>query len=226
MTRFLFTISACVGFAVTPGYAVTTTVYANGEITYICLESKANQNLAKSFHGDDDTGNDLAELPQGEQTFAGAKFKVGHGAIQLRSKMLPQMPEKVEGIKVDQACAKLYVLHACGWGATGSESVADGTVIGQFTVHYEDSTSAVIPIAYGKDVRDWWNHDNSKPVTHGKVAWSGLNNRSRMFNVGVRLYLSTWENPQPDKKVRSIDYIATGDTAAAPFCIAITAESK
>jgi hypothetical protein len=220
MTCLLFTASACLGFG------VTLAMNANKDITYIRLDPKANQKLAENFHGDDDVGNHLAELPKGEQTFAGAKFKIGDGAIQLGSTMLPHMPEKIEGIKIDQSFAKLYVLHACGWGAAGPESVSDGTVIGQYTVHYEDNTSAVVPIAYGKDVRDWWNHDNSKPVTRGKVAWSGSSDLSRMFNVGIRLYLSTWENPQPDKKVRSIDYIATGDTAAAPFCVAMTAESK
>jgi hypothetical protein len=209
------------------GFGATLAVNADKEITYIRLDSKANQKLVENFHGDDDVGNDLAELPKGKQTFAGAKFMVGEGAIQLRSTMLPHMPEKIVGIKVDQTFAKLYVLHACGWGAAGtSESVSDDTVIGQYKVHYEDNTSVVIPIAYGRDVRDWWNHDNSKPVTRGKVAWSGSNDLSRMFNVSIRLYLSTWENPQPDKKVRSIDYIATGDTAAAPFCVAMTAESK
>jgi hypothetical protein len=220
VTSSLFMATACLGFG------MTLAVQADKEITYIRFDSKANQKLAKNFHGDDGVGNDLAELPKGEQTFAGAKFEVGEGAIQLRSTMLPQMPEKIEGIKVGQPFAKLYVLHGCGWGGAGSDSVSDDTVIGQYTVHYEDNTSAVIPIAYGKDVRDWWNHDNSKPVTRGKVAWIGSNENSRMFNVNIRLYLSTWENPQPDKKVRSIDYISTGNTAAAPFCVAMTAESK
>jgi hypothetical protein len=30
----------------------------------------------------------------------------------------------------------------------------------------------------------------------------------------------------PGKKVVSIDYVSTGDTAAAPFCVAMTAETK
>jgi hypothetical protein len=208
------------------GLGATWAVNADEEIVYIRLDANANQKLTENFHGDNDVGNDLAELPKGEQTFAGAKFKVGEMAIQLRSTMLPHMPEKIEGIKVDRSFAKLYVLHGCGWGAGGSESVSDGTVIGQYIVHYEDNTRAVIPIAYGKDVRDWWNHDNSQPVTRGKVAWTGSNDLSRMFNVGIRLFLSTWENPQRDKKVRSMDYIAIGDTAAAPFCVAMTVESK
>ena len=46
--------------------------------------------------------------------------------------------------------------------------------------------------------------------------------------AGARLYLyrGTWQNPHPDKRVVSIDYHSANDTAAAPFCVAITAESK
>jgi hypothetical protein len=41
------------------------------------------------------------------------------------------------------------------------------------------------------------------------------------------LFLTTWENPNPKKKVVSLDYVATvPEGPAAPFCVAITAEDK
>src|SRR5262249_6953502 len=52
----------------------------------------------------------------------------------------------------------------------------------------------------------------------------GENEASKTRNSGIRLYLTTWKNPNPGKKVASIDFTRTDGTPAAPFCVAITAE--
>ena len=87
----------------------------------------------------------------------------------------------------------------------------------------DDETSETIPIVYGVDLSDWWNVDDSKEVERGKVVWEGTT-RSFGRGVQIRLYLATWENPHPEKKVTSITYVSTGTTEAAPFCVAMTAE--
>ena len=104
-------VTCCALTAVTAGAA-------EDEATYIPidLEIKTNQKLDESFHGDGGPGNNLQELPQGEQTFGGVEFRVGEGCIQLGGPRLPKMPEKVPGIRVGLAVAKLHVLHATGWG--------------------------------------------------------------------------------------------------------------
>jgi hypothetical protein len=35
-----------------------------------------------------------------------------------------------------------------------------------------------------------------------------------------------WENPKPDKQVKTIDFANKKDSSCAPFCVAITAEGK
>jgi hypothetical protein len=40
----------------------------------------------------------------------------------------------------------------------------------------------------------------------------------------IRLYLATWKNPEPRRKVVSIDFGSTSYTGTNPFCVAITAE--
>ena len=48
----------------------------------------------------------------------------------------------------------------------------------------------------------------------------------RASGLKIKLFLTTWENPQPNKVIRTIDYVMTGDrqhTGAAPFCVAISA---
>ncbi|MFH1923811.1 MAG: HEAT repeat domain-containing protein [Planctomycetota bacterium] len=194
-----------------------------GKLTYVDLRGKANQKLAEGFHGGT-VDNNLAELPEGEQTFAGVRFKIADGLIQLGGKNLPDKPEQVEGVPVDNQFTRLYILHSTGYTKRTPHDVADGAMIGQYKVHYEDKTEEIIPIVYGEDVRDWWNIDRSKAVTRGRVVWVGSNAPTRSRNMKLRLYLTVWENPHPDNKVISISYVSTNTTAAAPFCVAMTAE--
>jgi hypothetical protein len=192
-----------------------------GEVIYLDLQPKANQKLKEPLHGAT-AGNDLSELPQGEQRFAGVKFKVGKSLIQLAGQNYQAKPDKVEGIKVGQGFVKLHILHAAGFGY----KTADNTVIGKYLVHYNDKTSETIEIVHGKDVRDWWFYADSPGVSRGKVAWVGSNRHAKNSNGKIRLYLTTWKNPHPKKKVLSIDYLSTKSTLAAPFCVAMTVEGK
>jgi hypothetical protein len=80
---------------------------------------------------------------------------------------------------------------------------------------------------YGRDVVDWWAYPDRKGPTKGKAVWEGENEASKGFDAKIKLYLMTWENPKPDKKVETIDFVATNpDQPAAPFCVGITAEDK
>ncbi|HEV3256901.1 MAG TPA: hypothetical protein VG013_08490 [Gemmataceae bacterium] len=187
--------------------------------THVDLQPRANHNLKDSFHDGYYANNDLSELPKGKQTFERVQFNIGEGMIQLGSKKFKNGPEKAEDIRVGRKLAKLHFLHATGY------SVPDDTVIGKYVVHYEDKSKATIEIAYGKDVRDWWVHDTDKDVSRGKVAWTGSNAAAKNNDCAVRLYLLTWKNPKPRKKVISIDY-GSAMTDAAPFLIAVTAEGR
>jgi hypothetical protein len=59
------------------------------------------------------------------------------------------------------------------------------------------------------------------------VAWKGDNGRAKQLDARIRVYQTNWENPWPNKKVTTIDYLSKKDeTVAAPFCIAMTVEAK
>ncbi|MCH9022124.1 MAG: tetratricopeptide repeat protein, partial [Planctomycetes bacterium] len=194
----------------------------SGRLTPIDVQSRANQKLTETLGNNPD--DDLRELPRGEQVFGGVKFNIDDALIQLHSQRLAEpRPRKVEGIMINQSFSRLYILHSTGW------SVADGTVIGQYKVNYEDKTGETIPIVYGEDVRNWTvissniNAEFKAPVTRGKLVWIGENPVSRSVGGLRRLYLTLWKNPHPDKKVSSIDFISMM-TDAAPFCVAMTVE--
>jgi RNA polymerase sigma factor (sigma-70 family) len=174
----------------------------------IDLGPHVNQKLKERFHNHPE-GNDLATLPSGRQSFAGIAFTVGEGAVQVGG----EKPAQVLGIKVDAKAVKLHFLHACGFCG----NVPRNTPIGQYVVHYDDKSTEKIEIVYGRDVVDWWVQPGVADPTRSKVAWEGQNAFS-----AIKLFLTTWENHNPEKRIITLDYVAT---AGAPFCVAISAEN-
>lgn len=194
--------------------------------------------------------NDLPGLPRGEQVLAGVKFKIGDRPIQLGNEYLPMAPDKVEGIPVHRAVARLYVLHGNGvadpytgfpnraaiadyrprpFRSGAIDGVIDGTTIGYYRIRYEDGGDQWIAFAEGEDVRDWCSWFPVAP-TRGTVAWKTFNEvtADRAQATGREpepfcLFVGGWENPHPERKVAAIDYISAG-TSAAPFCAAVTIE--
>jgi len=209
------------------GLATAAPAPKEGGRTYLDLQPQGTHKLA------DDSpsgmaGNNLAAVPTGEREFGGMKFKVGEKYLQLGSPMFKdERPEKVEGIKVGRAFAKLYILHATGYGSSApgtAKHIPDDTVVGEYLVHYEGGETATIEVVYGKDVRDYWFSDRSPGVTRGAVAWEGECDASKRMNMKIRLYKTTWENPKPGKRVTEIDFVRAKDTPAAPLCVALTVE--
>ena len=76
-------------------------------------------------------------------------------------------------------------------------------------------------IVYGEDLRSWWSGNDTRDLARGIVAWKGSNPAAEAKGRTLALFLTTWENPHPQKKVVSIDYLSTL-TDAAPFCVAMT----
>jgi len=192
--------------------------------TYIDLRAKANQKLADDIGGRL-PNNTLAAVPTGEQTFAGVKFRVGEKFVHLGSPLLTkEKPEKVEGIPVGRKAARLHFLHSTLFGKA-DPVIEDGAVIAEYRVNYDDGTAATVRVKYGEDLRDWW-YAKAAPAAGEKVkvAWEGENEAAKARDNGIRLYLTTWKNPNPGKKVTTIDFARAGDTPASPFCVAITAD--
>jgi hypothetical protein len=198
---------------------------------FVCIDLSAlmNRKLTDNL-GSGIAGNSLASLPTGEQTFDGVKFTVGPGVLVLGGKVQEDDPDKIEGIPVNRAFAKLHILHATCFGGgpnmPGSEwHVKDGTLIGQYILHYDDGSAEGLSITYGEDVRDWYYVDGEQEPSRGKVVWKGENNRARQVGAHLRLYASTYANPKPKQKVVKIDYVSRkAETPAGPFCLAMTTE--
>ncbi len=177
-----------------------------------------NRKLGEPFPGAD-AGNDLSELPAGPQLLAGIPFMVGPGLIYLGSKRVTG-PQTVTGITIGGQFGKLHVLHSCGFGY----GAQDGVAIARFVISYEDGTITDLEVAYGREVLDWWSSPGQQNPSRAAVGWEGENAAVRGSAFRVRLFVTTWDNPQPGKRVLKLDYVAGGATEVVPFCVAITAE--
>src|SRR5262245_23134406 len=193
------------------------------------LKPYANQKRGESL-GSGVEGNNLAKVPGGEQTLGGVKFKIEEGIIHLGSNVLERHPDKLLGIKVDAQAGKVHILHATCFGGGPNRPgnplhVPDGTLIGEYRLTYDDKSTLTIPIVYGQDVRDWFYVEDEAGTERGKIVWNGENERASLLGAKIRLYLTSWKNPHPDKKILTIDYLGKKDeTPAAPFCVAISLE--
>jgi hypothetical protein len=183
----------------------------------------------------DDT---LERLPSGTTTFSNVLFDV-RGVIVLRKqephwdflrRCWDRYPQAVEGIRVARPCRRVHVLHGAtdgllGGGSARGLNLVDGMRLGCYRLHYADGRQHELPIVYGQDLRNWWT-DRRLPepaATSAHLAWTGANCVSEFYGATLRLYLRTYDNPQPDLAVSHLDFVSDL-TIAAPFLIAVTVE--
>ncbi len=194
-----------------------------GTMTPVDLSEKANVGntewAGKKYHS-----NGLAELPKGDQEFCGVKFRTTQRQMQLGYgfEQATNVPASIEGIAVGRKLRRLYVLQATKYPK--SAGVHDGKRIAEYRVHYGDGSEASVPVVFGRDVRDWWDQDEGKPVTQGRVAWTGSNPVADKTGKTLRFYLGVWENPHTERTIATLEFVKTEDPTCAPFCLAITAE--
>jgi hypothetical protein len=186
------------------------------------LETFFNAQLDLPWNPTSYAGDDLAELPRGVQEFGGVRFHV-RGVIQLQGgewkRRGLKYPEKVEGIPIQRACRSLYLLHA-----DGGAPAPVGTTVATLVLHYQDGTSAEIPIQHGVHLNDWWSYGRPPPSDPNTVvAWTGQNQATAQKGNSIRLYMTRFDNPQPTKTVVSLDYISAM-AAPGPFLVALTVD--
>ncbi|MEX2169139.1 MAG: DUF1349 domain-containing protein [Pirellulales bacterium] len=220
---------SCVAFA-------APLVASDGPLHNIDLQPQANHRLDDDFPPGSYPGDNLSELNHGVHDLAGISFRVDDRLIEVAGKFVPELPQRVEGIRVDRHIENVYVLQGARWGAYGGQGnslghwLPDGTPIGYYEINYADAETVSIPIVYGFDVRDWWSiWDTSKPTERGKVVWTGNNphlrtrSEAQHTETPLRLYMEAWKNPHPESLVTSINLVSLNQTAT-PFCVAITVE--
>jgi hypothetical protein len=171
--------------------------------------------------------NNLAAFPKGRQVFSGVSFEVG-GILQLSGNKIKEwkrneFPEAIEGIKLDKRCQRLHLLHGAG-GVFDPE----GVTIAKIILHYSDKSQRELEIKTGVHVRDWWGDPNQALTgTSSELAWTGTNPALKKYGGpkpgSLRIYKTTFANPQPQIAITTIDYVSTMRNSS-PFLIGLTIE--
>ncbi len=144
-------------------------------------------------------GNDMRNLPTGEQTFNDIQFKVINPELNQRKStvavsILPGFPRQTE-VTVNDSAKTVYLLHS-------SSDNVPSNVAGAISFIYTDGTEVSQYLMKGKDVTNWWF--SSLKTDRSGIAWSGPNPVST--KVGV--CWAAIDNPKPEKKIAKLIFHA------------------
>ena len=106
------------------------------------------------------------------------------------------LPGELKGIKVGRTAERLWFLHTACWAVTDKLNAE----IGRYIIHYDDGSTVTVPLRYGLELQDWWD---PAPLANSQVAWTGKN----LKRSPIGIWITPWENPNPDKKITMIDLI-------------------
>jgi len=152
----------------------------------------------------DRAGNDMRNLPVGEQTFAGVPYRVTDPAANGRRAAVAVAhkdgfaPRAQVPVGAKAAC--LYLLHTAG-------GIGPSGVGGAVTLRYDDGTEHTAYVLKDKHLAGWW-FPELKAKDAG-VAWRGPNPCSN--DVGV--CWAALPNPHREKPIAAIAFSAALDGA-------------
>ncbi len=160
------------------------------------------------------TGFDLF----GEQTFNSIRFnildpnKTNKTAIGLRSRQITDSKLFTESVAIplNRTCDGLYMIHNMSW---------DDKVVAKYTYQYDDGSEEPVEIIQGRHIFNWWKAEENDV---GPIIWKGSNVEASSMGLGIKLNMFGFNNPHPEKKVKSLKAEIVSTTAAC-MIVAVTA---
>ncbi|MDZ4198603.1 MAG: hypothetical protein U1E27_04865, partial [Kiritimatiellia bacterium] len=117
---------------------------------------------------------------------------------------------RTEEIPVGFKAHRLWFLHTAAW----ANAVPVHTVIAEYRILYEDGEVEIAPVRMGLNIGEWWD---PTPMDGAEVAWTGRN----LLHSPVGIWSMPWENPRPDRVIRSIS-VHAAKTEAQLILLGIT----
>lgn len=154
-------------------------------------------------------GNDMRNLPTGRQTFETIDFDIlnpdaNEERACLRLAQDRQGFAREVEVPVGAKAESIYFLHAAGGG---------GTIVGELECNYADGILVHLYVQKGKQVLSTWNPADPRPrprvTTDLTLGWVG--ETEVFWRVGLSLW--GWDNPHPEKEIRSLTLRASKETA-------------
>lgn len=159
-------------------------------------------------------GDDLRDLPAGEQTFAGIRFTVIDAEKNNRKAVVAVSKQKgfpqVVEINVHDTAACIYMLHTSG-------KPASENVVGAVKFLYDDGSSKLQYILMDKQLTYWWF--SQLKTDYSGMAWYGKN----AVAEGVGVSWCAIDNPEPHKKISKLVLLSSeNDDIYTVFAITLS----
>jgi len=187
------------------------------------------------------------KVPLGDWAFGGVPFHLvdadqeellggdpgaPNGCIVLKGSRQPAHPDKAEGIKIagekgqtfNTRAKRIHFLHATCWGLSIKEGIIDKNYeVVTYRFRYKDGTTAEFVAKNDVHTRDYWIKIREFKEDLVKEARLGWAERIRDMTYALStMWVTTWDNPHPDKELESLDIISS--VTAVPVVFAVTLE--
>jgi hypothetical protein len=183
----------------------------------IDISKFCNSPLLGGMWGGSEMG--IKKLPVGLQTFKGFPYRLvdpastgQKGCVSFYSIEHNPTGTKEITLPVDRKAAVLNLLITSLW--TNTLDVM--TPVLSVDIEYADGTKALTSVCFGRDVQDWCRVDQTPENHHPGVAWIG----PEFPYPG--LYQFPWENPNPEKVIRTVTLRAANPKGFAVLFAAST----
>jgi hypothetical protein len=162
---------------------------------------------------------DFQLVPHGPREFGGIRFLLD-GLIQLRGLNLPDNLRYRTDISLPLPGTNLVgCIHLLG----GTRYASAPQTCAQLIWHYEDGSMARTPIVSFQHFRGWIRNPYEQPAhlpySFSKVVWI-----APQPNRTLRLYRTSFANPQPNKPVQSLEF-ASEMQEPSLFLVGVTLDS-
>ena len=164
--------------------------------------------------------NDLNRLTRGVRQMQDLYFRIGETMAHVQGQVRTDLPSQLKGIKVGGRGRVLHLLHAT------QMSVAPGTEVGAYVVHYDDGSIERIPLVYGRDIVDWWSSQRPglQDAPTGACCLDGIKRHDRA-GPGIQDPSCCSDLDQPSSRQENRDpRRCLRQYALRPFLVAATLE--
>ncbi len=158
---------------------------------------------------DQGSKNDFRNIPRGRIKIFDIPFQVGKGCVALANHRKQYFPKQAL-IEINKSYGGFLFIHTSAWASLPDRIPA------HYLIDYADGSRETVPLKTCENVADWWAiADKDLPTARFVLAAKG-----GMGGV-AGAFLFFWQNPHPEKIVKSITFKTTNDEAM-PILIAVT----
>jgi hypothetical protein len=196
-------------------------VWKSSGFSPVNLKPYCNQSFTDKVQGDGKGGwadlglANMEFLQKGDRYVGGIPFSIidndksekDDDCIILGSPVRPKLPSEVKDIKINGKYKELYFLQTAMYVKARKREI-----LGDYVIHYADGSAAKKNIVCGKDLEDWYLPRISPGMKIAEKVYSPSQTEHALFTF-------SWKNPNPDKEIKSMDFISKGNAILALLAV-------